>query len=59
VPSHRAGTLLAALVVGACLPLVFTAPAAADLVSDVQSAAQVATDQGYRTGVAALDLRTG
>jgi hypothetical protein len=59
VPSHRAGTLLAALVVGACLPLVFAAPAAADLVSDVQAAAQVATDQGYRTGVAALDLRTG
>lgn len=59
MPSHRAGTLLAALVVGACLPLVFAAPAAADLVSDVQAAAQVATDQGYRTGVAALDLRTG
>ena len=59
MPSHRAGTLLAALVVGACLPLVFAAPAAADLVSDVQAAAHVATDQGYRTGVAALDLRTG
>ena len=59
MPSHRAGTLLAVLVVGACLPLVFAAPAAADLVSDVQAAAHVATDQGYRTGVAALDLRTG
>ena len=59
MPSHRAGTLLAAVVVGVCLPLVFAAPAAADVVSDVQAAAHVATDQGYRSGVAVLDLRTG
>ena len=59
MPRHRAGTLLAALVAGASLPLVFAAPAGADVVSDVRAAAQVATNQGYRTGVAVLDLRTG
>jgi hypothetical protein len=51
--------LLIAVVLGAGLPLIFVPPAAADLVTDVQAAAQVATDQGYRTGVATLNLRTG
>lgn len=58
-PRHRAGMLLAAVVLGACLPFAFTAPAAADVVSDAKAAAHVADAQGYRTGVAVLDLRTG
>ena len=59
MPRHRAGTLLAAEVAGVCLPLIFPAPVEADVVSDVQAAAQVATDQGYRPGVGVLDLRNG
>jgi hypothetical protein len=59
ISRRRAGTLLIAVVLGAGLPLIFVPPAAADLVTDVQAAAQVATDQGYRTGVATLNLRTG
>ena len=43
--------LLAAVVLGACLPFAFAAPAAADVVSDVKAAAHLADVQGYRTGV--------
>ena len=53
-----AGAITLALVLGA-VGLVAATPARAGLPSDTQNAAQVAIGQGYRTGVAVLDLKTG
>lgn len=58
MPAYRRLAFVA-LAVGASSMMAAAPASAAGLASDVRAAASAATSQGYRTGVAVLDLRTG